>query len=291
MKIKEILLETSQEINDLAYIAKTAVELLDDGWFKKTLSRQGLPVSIMLSVFGQKDAIKTDSVRMLTDQLLILPFLGPGQEHSDGFFHAVKFDENSGLMYVIHINPEHIKTPRLAQTILIHELQHALDHFKSSGKALGKPVDFNQSDFTNIKDKDLFRKKVQKYMSSPDEVNARFSEACLHALDLLEKYSKQSKIKWKDMKSTNNYIQKIPEFVNYCLSQSYISREYFAPGPKGDKQFNRIKARLVDFVNLALQTDLPNLTPAQRQNWVKRTLEYFRGLILTTFSKIAMKFM
>lgn len=125
---------------------------------------------------------------------------------------------------LIWINQRALANRRLLTSILVHELQHALDDVRSEGKALPTSA----PDDTRL-----------QYLLRPQEINARFSQAMYDIVDQQASYIAKMDKPWDG--------QTAKEMVRKILHRHSLNRETFPVGPKGQKAYERIVSRAHTF--------------------------------------------
>lgn len=104
-----------------------------------------------------------------------------------------------------------------------HELRHALDFSLSKGKPFRKKTG-----------KRLKGSPTDQYLRNPQEINARFTQAMwAMAFDTLEAQPKNA--------------HAALAMIDDCLYRLHLDRAMFPSGPKGDKQFNRLRSRAISY--------------------------------------------
>ena len=126
---------------------------------------------------------------------------------------------------------KHENTPILKylQSILIHEIQHAIDDFKSNGKAF-------DSQPGSI---DKIAVSRDDYLKYPHEVNARFTQALLDIQDMLDE-GKTVKDAINISFRVNELNGKYVKDINRLMSRAYKFFDAHTKNPKRIKQGNLI---------------------------------------------------
>lgn len=109
-------------------------------------------------------------------------------------------------------------------SILSHEIQHALDDYKSHGKAL-KPHGKEDT--------------YKDYLKRPQEINARFAQALVDVVN----FELQS-IKEVGRVGTAKETMYV---IKQCLGKNSLARPLFPEGAEGDRQYNRLVSRAYKF--------------------------------------------
>ena len=129
------------------------------------------------------------------------------------------------------------ETQEFLAKVIAHELQHAVDNFKSRGKA--------------------FDTKKKSYATLPYEINARFQEALMNITMAFDDAKKKGKV--PDRKS-------LPAFIDSAFKHNNIS-EFL---PKDGKRYKRLAARAYKFFD----AELNNPKKEQPLSIVKRAMNY-----------------
>lgn len=129
------------------------------------------------------------------------------------------------------------ETQEFLAKVIAHELQHAVDNFKSKGKA--------------------FQTSKKSYSTLPYEINARFQEALMNITMAFDDAKKKGKV--PDRKS-------LPAFIDSAFKHNNIS-EFL---PKDGKRYKRLAARAYKFFD----AELNNPKKEQPLSIVKRAMNY-----------------
>ena len=103
------------------------------------------------------------------------------------------------------------------KSVIVHELQHALDDFKSQGK---------------------FTKEKGNYWSRQSEVNARLTQAINDIESALQKI-KLKNVDWNNPKIKTNIIK---------LINSYLKIHKLSKGDLDDKRYQRLVSRIYNYL-------------------------------------------
>lgn len=132
---------------------------------------------------------------------------------------------------------------------LSHEMQHALDDLKSSGKALQDPASFKG-----------LNKDYQGYLKRPYEVNARFQQATMD----IAKYVAMPK---NDGSKTTQ--QNLPDLIRYAFQKNQLDKIY----EKNQPEYKRLLSRAYKFFDAEMNAP-KKATP---QNIVSRAVNWILG--------------
>ena len=211
MLINEILTqlnETGGEIEDLHYLAKYITQFVKskkpkgDYSINDIRNESRVPLNIhSVSVLSMVNELTFDFSPI--DSVVLGGFL------PDSF--------------IIKIDLDKIKKYKnySLESILVHELQHALDFKKSHGKSFTDAV--------------FDKNKMDEYLRWKEEINARFSEVLLV---IAKKSPSRSKLQ-----ST----------MDKAFNERAIFRDLYEKGPKGQKQYNQLKKRAYKFYDEFVQ--------------------------------------
>ena len=137
---------------------------------------------------------------------------------------------------------------------LVHEIQHALDDFKSIGKVFGDPKKDTQPSIQSDP-----KAAYQAYLKLPYEVNARFQEAALDIATYIATPKKDgSKITQKDL----------PELIRYAFEKNKLHEIY----SKNQPEYKRLLSRAYKFFDAELNN--PKQVKPIPQNIAKRALNW-----------------
>lgn len=125
---------------------------------------------------------------------------------------------------LIWVDQRALRNFNLLVSILAHEIQHALDDIRSDGKALPPFA----PEYTR-----------KEYLSRPQEINARFSQAMYDIVDLQSDHILSKGEPWDRKKSI--------EMINKILKKHLLVRSLFPDNPRGQKAYNRIISRAHTF--------------------------------------------
>lgn len=114
-------------------------------------------------------------------------------------------------------------------SILVHEIQHALDNYKSHGKAMRPHKD------VDIKTPEGYK----SYLERPQEINARFSQA----LNDIIKAEAQSLAKIGRIGTARESMQ----VIKLSLEEHGLSERFFENSDNGKRQYNRLLTRAYKF--------------------------------------------
>lgn len=129
------------------------------------------------------------------------------------------------------------ETQEFLAKIIAHELQHAVDNFKSRGKA--------------------FQTSKKSYSTLPYEINARFQEALMNITMAFDDAKKKGKVPNRNS---------LPAFIDSAFKHNDIS-SYL---PKDGKRYKRLAARAYKFFD----AELNNPKKEQPLSIVKRAMNY-----------------
>lgn len=142
------------------------------------------------------------------------------------------------------------ETQEFLAKVIAHELQHAVDNFKSRGKT--------------------FDTKKKSYATLPYEINARFQEALMNITMAFDDAKKKGKV--PDRKS-------LPAFIDSAFKHNNIS-EFL---PKDGKRYKRLAARAYKFFD----AELNNPKKEQPLSIVKRAMNYILDKPTSTINEAA----
>ena len=238
MLIKELLLETSnenQDINRVAnFLASNIVKYLHKmSRVKKveyfTLSSIERILKIPLPNISSpyvKLLLTDEVIYQITDKISLAAIsYVPGKY-------------NPNLICVLMINIEKLSNQVEIELALVHEMQHAVDYIKS--QARGFPS-------TNINPIDLGKDEYDRH---PKEINARFAEV-LYMLSKFNNIDKKSFV----------------ALINFLFKDLKLTVDLWPPGdPRAQKIINRLKSRAYKFYNEVLLT-IPT-DKKVKKNWI-----------------------
>ena len=130
---------------------------------------------------------------------------------------------------------------RTASTVA-HELAHALDLIKSQGKVFKKSRSYHDKPDSSVWTADDWK----NYRGNPMEINARFAEVLIFISDDVI----------DNLHNDPNWSLSRDHLVNWItkLFRFYkIDRSLFGEGPKGQKSYNRLLSRTMQFYQQLLQ--------------------------------------
>lgn len=235
MLINEVVLkEDVAETKDLMAIAHYV-----SGWMQSDINREEydseeIQIIDIQDITGRKiPDIKTPTVKWL--------LFKPVPERTKSPLRFVThlpnntFDKELGAYFPapyhsININLDRIKKRKLNPTsILLHELQHALDDMKSSGKFMSYQSRSQQMDY-------------DQYLKRPSEINARFSQALWDLASSFETVARsdvydaiqtnlaKNRIRSEDFEDTSQYRRLISRAYKFLADVSQIVDKKEKPG-------------------------------------------------------------
>lgn len=255
MRLSELLFETTAESHFLANLSNKLSRIIIKDYGSDINQYLG-SISDLINV-----SVDNDSLKKLLDTGIELAQLTPedaaNDEVTDGIFQPAgkqvtkkniplstdSLKDEIELVYnnftpVIRIDNELVEEDSPSAIIylasaLIHELRHALDYIKSSGK-----IYYGQHKGEETRGKHFAPKFVDterdSYESTPAEINARVEQA-MYAIK-----------RWYDFKHGTISRQ---ELLNHIDSQllHYSIDQYFPDGVK-DKEYRRIINRILSYI-------------------------------------------
>ena len=268
MRYFEFIFETTEESQVLNLVAKRmALKILEILDTKETLLKQILRAGEMspktkLTVFSipaVELGIPLTNVKTVDDMLKGLTVQVNMDTDPNDNTYGYYVSGSKSKMIVIMLeslktvtflsggiekrSPEFIK---LLSTVLVHELQHALDDYKSKGK------------YSNV---DNTSHDLIGYLKRPYEVNARFQEALLN----IATYMEEMKAQGSDVS-----VSDLHRFIRSSFYSNSLDRMLFF----GDtKKFNRLLSRAYKFFD----NELNNPKREQRMAFVNRAFNTILG--------------
>lgn len=216
MRAKDVINEATEEGIDVVNIAKYVSSfLLDHGRFGI-----GYDIGHMENQKPLPDLYTEAAYSMLYDHGLMFAIV-KSPKTPKGTVHLGAYVKGHKLIW---INQRTLRDFGLLTSVLVHELQHALDDIRSEGRALPK---FG-TDYTRA-----------QYLARPQEINARFSQAMYDIVNHQADYIKAMGSPW-DRKESKEMIQRI-------LRTHNLDRKVFPDGPRGQKAYKRILSRAYTF--------------------------------------------
>lgn len=204
LKIKQLIVEGYKEINEISKLSDEIVNLLALSWVRisRVISRQGVFSTSLNKIITNKESYKTLNDFIENSNLAIV-FFKSNPKNRGGFIEDQ--DDNGQLTIGININYDkfygELSKQRLTSNderqvkinavnnifkpIMVHELQHAYDHYRSNGnfKNTKKTHEFIGKYGDNIENWDKDPELLKNYYNLPHEIWARFSQAA-YKLDL-----------------------------------------------------------------------------------------------------------
>jgi hypothetical protein len=170
--------------------------------------------------FGPFPQLRTEEAySMIYDHGLTFTVMN-GQKIKKGKRYLGAYAKGRNLIWV---DRRLLVRSKMLVSILLHELQHALDDIRSGGKALP--------------DNDPDQPRDQ-YLSRPQEINARFSQALYDLVDLQASYMEQNGKPWDRQKSA--------EMIMGILDSHQLGKTLFS-GPDGQRAYQRMLSRAYKF--------------------------------------------
>lgn len=142
-------------------------------------------------------------------------------------------------------------------SVLTHEIQHALDDYKSEGRALrGQSADDSYRD----------------YLRRPQEINARFAQALLDIVN-----GEMESLKTIGRVGT---AQESKEVIRLALSNQKLGRGLFQEGPEGQRQYNRLFSRAYKFYDESKHLIDTMSTREEKQNFAGKVKSLIKKYLL-----------
>jgi len=217
----EIIAETAEESQDINTLAKFITSnILNKREFAYTHVYKLVPAD-------KWPKVKSPFIQQMLSVLRIKNIKDPTRTAAG----TIGRDDDGSLWMYIAPGRDPIAT---ASTIT-HELTHALDLIKSQGKA------FKSQSYLDKPDSSVWTADDWKnYTGNPREINARFAQVLMFISDdVIE-----------NLHNDPNWSLSREELVNWItrLFEFYkIDRSWFAEGPKGQKSYNRLLSRTMQF--------------------------------------------
>lgn len=222
-----ILAETAEESQDINTLAKFITSnILNKREFDYTLVYKLVPAD-------KWPEIKSPIIQQMLRVLRIKNIKDPTRTA----IGTIGRDDDGSLWMYIAPGRDPIAT---ASTIT-HELTHALDLIKSQGKA------FKSRSHVDKPDSSMWTADDWKnYLGNPMEINARFAQVLMFISDdVIENLHNDPN--WSlSREELVNWITKLFEFYA-------IDRSWFDEGPKGQKSYNRLLSRTMQFYQQLLK--------------------------------------
>ena len=136
---------------------------------------------------------------------------------------------------IIVLNSEKIASERIKSTIS-HELRHALDDLKSSGKATSS-VRYRTPKKKEHRKKDPYSEKDYPYLAEPAEINARFNQVLDGLVDSISK-------------NLNLPVDQLWQHEMKVLKRLFLMHNITSLFPEKEKSrdYKRLVKRAVDFI-------------------------------------------
>ncbi len=142
-------------------------------------------------------------------------------------------------------------------SVLTHEIQHALDDYKSQGKALrGQRAD------------DTY----QTYLRRPQEINARFAQALIDIVN-----GEMLSLKQIGRVGT---AQESKEVIRIALSNQNLGRGLFPKGEEGQRQYNRLFSRAYKFYDESKHLIDTMSSSEEKQNFAGKVKSLIKKYLL-----------
>jgi hypothetical protein len=262
---EEIVDETAEENQIISLIAKHAADNIVDIMQVKenaflSFIQAGMTPKHNLTVFGVKikdlgiPKVKDPTLAKLLKTMEIKVKTSKNWENDEGIkTHGSYYP---GENYIELYFPAHEFTAKkrdsslqveIADT-LAHEIQHALDDFKSKGNAFKDLASYSGG------------KDYESYLKLPYEVNARFQQATMD----IAKYIATPK---KDGSRTTQ--KDLPELIRYAFEKNQLNNIY----RKNQAEYKRLLTRAYKF----FQAELNAPKKATPQNIVSRAVNWILG--------------
>lgn len=217
----EMLAETAQESQDINTLAKFITSnILNKRQFAYTHVYKLVPAD-------KWPKIKSPIIQQMLSVLRIKNIKDPTRTATG----TIGRDDDGSLW--MYIAPG--RDPMATASTITHELTHGLDLFKSQGKA------FKSGSYEDKPDSSVWTADDWKnYTGNPMEINARFAQVLMFISDdVIENLHNDPN--WSLSRDhLVNWITKLFEFYK-------IDRSWFAEGPKGQKSYNRLLSRTMQF--------------------------------------------
>jgi len=223
----KMLAETAEESQDINTLAKFITSnILNKREFDYTLVYKLVPAD-------KWPKVKSPIIQQMLRVLRIKNIKDPTRTA----IGTIGRDDDGSLWMYIAPGRDPIAT---ASTIT-HELTHALDLIKSQGKA------FKSRSHVDKPDSSMWTANDWKnYLGNPMEINARFAQVLMFISDdVIENLHNDPN--WSLSRDhLINWITRLFEFYK-------IDRSWFAEGPKGQKSYNRLLSRTMQFYQQLLK--------------------------------------
>lgn len=142
-------------------------------------------------------------------------------------------------------------------SVLTHEIQHALDDYKSRGKALKRQTSDDS---------------YKSYLKQPQEINARFAQALLDIVN-----GEMESLKTIGRVGT---AQESKEVIRLALSNQKLGRGLFQEGPEGQRQYNRLFSRAYKFYDESKHLIDTMSTREEKQNFAGKVKSLIKKYLL-----------
>ena len=233
MNINKLIIESSNEIVEIEKLTNQLLDFIVENNFQ-IIYEFKLGKDIKDVVFPVNEFYIIDSIKMETLGRIIKPFLRQRElkikivnnlnvtalYHNDTIFlntNSKSFINSLNNNISIKTKPKIILHKILDESFkksLHHELQHAIDDYKSDGLYVRnkKDIEFSKRYNKATDDDEFFDNKSnqQLYHSIPSEINAKLTETLL-LLDInipINDYLKKFKIKFKEFNNQNENIKR-----------------------------------------------------------------------------------
>lgn len=206
MNIQELLYEDARELNDIHRMAAYVVDFyLHYTHYNRT---QPFTITQMKKITGKRLPLITSAAlsKVLSDLRFELRY---GLTTQWGYYNPSS--------HLIGFCDTLISTPQYFTQVISHELQHAVDQFKSEGKFKDPQVHKSQE------------RDYDTYLKFSHEINARFTEM----LFMLAK--------------ANPTRSELVKTINNLLDHNNLNKEYLGKGVLAEKRFQRLRSRAALF--------------------------------------------
>ena len=215
MRSHEIINEATDDSIDLMTIAQYVAAFLTD----HAKNGHGYDIQHMED-FDPLPGLRTEiAYSMLYDHGLTFMIVN-GRKIKKGRRYLGAYTRGFNLIWV---ERRLLVNPKMLVSVLLHELQHALDDIRSDSKALP------------VHDPDQTR---DQYLARPQEINARFSQALYDLVDLQADHILHNGEPLDKQRSA--------EMIKKILDSHQLGKNLFS-GPRGERAYQRLLSRAYKF--------------------------------------------
>jgi len=210
MRYTDLLTESNKDTNDINLASQWIAEWL---WQQKPKSGNVFNVDIIKRKSGKDFPIDDGTVKQLLTGITFVMGVSPPKNDTITMAYC---NLNKNIIW-FNVMLATMPLGYITGTVS-HELRHAVDGQLSKNKAFKK---YNKDDYN-------------EYLRAPQEINARWTQSMWQVIQVTVR---------ENPKNPNDALN----IIDDCLHNNELGRNMFNKGPKGDKQYNRLRSRAIRY--------------------------------------------